>query len=164
MNIVTRFATQQDVPGLVALWEQFMGDERDAVPEADPSAVLANWTDRLLSQIVKSHVVIVETDKTPVGFAGFIDSSERDWIPQSVAYIVDIYVKPEARASSAAKLLFDHLLSSAAQKYSKIWTNTSVENRRVQILLKRAGFIPLDSFEILGLEGQLYFKKERQIA
>ena len=162
--IVTRFATPQDVPPLVALWQQFMRDEPDAVPEADPSAALANWTERLRTQIAKSHVVVAERGNISVGFAGFIDSSDRDCIPHSVAYVVDIYVVPEARASAAAKLLFEHLLRNAAQGYTEIWTNTSIQNQRVQILLTRAGFVPLEGFEIPGLKEQLYFRRQRKTA
>jgi ribosomal protein S18 acetylase RimI-like enzyme len=160
MNTSTRCATQQDVSALVRLWQQFMRDENNAVPDADPAAALRNWTERLRSQIENSHVVTVESSGNLVGFAGFIDASDRDWIPESIAYVVDIYVVPEARASRAAKLLFEHLLSNAAQRYAEVWTNTSVQNRRVQVLLKRAGFTPLAGFEIPELKDQLYFKRK----
>lgn len=164
MKIATRFATQEDVPALVALWQRFMRDEPDAVPDADPGGALCNWTERLRSQIEKHQVVVADSSGTPVGFAGFIDSSERNWIPQSVAYVVDIYVAPEARPTGAAKLLFEHLLGDATRRYTEIWTNTSVQNRRVQVLLRRAGFTPLVGFEIPGLKEQLYFKRERRTA
>ncbi len=42
-----------------------------------------------------------------------------------------------------------------------VWTNTSARNRRVQILLKRAGFSPLEGFEVPGLKEQRYFKREK---
>jgi len=161
-NIKTsaRLATQEDVPALLTLWEEFMR----AVPDADPDAARCYWTERLRVQIEKSQVVIAESNGTPVGFAGFIDSSQRGWIPESVAYVVDIYVVPEARAFHAAKLLFEHLLYSAAQGYTEVWTNTSVQNRHVQILLTRVGFTPLEDFEIPGLNEQLYYRRRREIA
>ena len=162
MTLSTRLATQKDIPELLALWQRFMREESDAVPEADPCAALRNWTERLHSQVQKHQAVLVESHGIPVGFAGFIDSSDRSWIPQSVAYVVDLYIVPEARASCAAKLLFGYLINDAAEGYEEVWTNTSAQNKRVQVLLKRVGFIPLGGFEISGLKEQLYFKKDRK--
>ena len=163
MTLSTRLATQKDIPALLALWQRFMRDESDAVPESDPRTALHNWTERLHSQVQKRQAVLVESNGIPVGFAGFIDSSDRNWIPQSVAYVVDLYIVPEARVSCGAKLLFGYLLNNAAGGYEEVWTNTSAQNKRVQVLLKRVGFIPLVGFEISGLKEQRYFKRERKL-
>ena len=159
-NIVTRLATAQDIPALIDLWQQFMRGEQEVISHANPDKAIKNWTVRLQSQVEKSQVLLAACNNIPVGFVGFIDSTILNWIPKSIAYVVDIYVLPEARPSSAARMLFKLLMDHASLRYAEVWTNTSVQNRRVQVLLTRAGFLPLDDFKIPGLEGQLYFKKK----
>ena len=78
---------------------------------------------------------------------------------KGIAYIVDIYVSPEFRSSNAAGLLIKAFAQATEQQYSEIWTNTGIRNKRVQVLLKRAGFEIMDDFEIDGLKDQIYYKK-----
>ena len=135
-----------------------MTEEDEAVPDAKPEEVEETWKARLTSQISASKVIVADNGDCLVGFLAFIDSKDRQWVPAGVAYVVDIYVTPEARASAAAKQLFRATAGLLQATYSETWTNTHIKNRRVQILLKRAGFEALDGFEIKGLPDQLYYR------
>jgi ribosomal protein S18 acetylase RimI-like enzyme len=137
-----------------------MREEHDAVPEADPEGAVAGWSERLRSQISRRQVILAARGPDVVGFVAFLDSDDRSWIPREVAYVVDLYVLPDARHASAARLLFEALLHRVGPDHKQIWTNTSRGNQRVQVLLHRAGFSNLVGFEIPGLGDQLYFKKE----
>lgn len=159
-NTVARVAVEQDKPVIIELWRRFMLEEREAVPVADPDAAMRSWSERLEAQIAREQVVVVVHDDRTVGFAGFIDAGDRAWVPDGVAYVVDFYVVPEARRTRAANRLFQCLFACLDGQYTEAWTNTSMRNRRVQILLRRMGFLPLQGFRIAGLEDQAYYRKE----
>ena len=152
-------ASIEDMPALVGLWQRFMREEDEAVPDADPAAVQRNWSARLAGQIQKGHTIIVKRGGEAVGFLGFIDVADRDWVPRGVAYVVDIYVVPGGRSTAAARLLFERFMDRARRDYDDVWTNTSLQNRRVQVLLERTGFVRMTDFEIPGLKNQLYLRK-----
>ena len=158
-NTVTRVAAEQDSPGIVDLWRRFMLEEREAVPVPDLAGTVRNWSERLDAQIARTQVVVAVHDGRAVGFAGFIDAVDRAWVPDGVAYVVDFYVVPEARRTGAAQQLFQCLLVRLEGRYTETWSNTSARNRRVQILLRRVGFRPLQGFCIAGLENQVYYCK-----
>ena len=159
-KIVACIADTPDVPALVKLWERFIREERQAVPDADPQAARRTWSDRLKTQISKRQVVVARRNGEPVGLAGFLDSADRPWIPARVAYVVDVYLCPEARSPTAAKVLFDRLVQRAVGDFDDLWTNTASGNRRAQVLLERVGFVPLEDFQIAGLKDQRYFSKK----
>jgi hypothetical protein len=96
-----RAAHESDAPAIVRLWQRFMSEEHEAVPDADPEGALARWSERLGSQIVRGQVLILETGAGVAGFAAFSDSADRQCIPAGVAYVVDLYVRPEERRAAA---------------------------------------------------------------
>lgn len=159
-SVLVREAIEDDVADITRLWEQFMVEEKDAVPDADPQSARTGWMERLRRQIERRHAFTALEEQTIVGFIGALSSEARAWIPEKALYIVDVYVHPAARRTSAARLLFGALQKEARdQGYSELWTNTHVDNRRVQTLLQRKGFLPLDDFHIPGSDDQLYYRK-----
>ncbi|HET6455900.1 MAG TPA: hypothetical protein VFI02_15960 [Armatimonadota bacterium] len=108
-SILVRAAIEEDIPRVVELWERFMTEEQDAVPDADPQSARSGWTERLRRQIERRHVFVALQGQTVVGFIG--------------------------------------------------WTNTHLKNRRVQTLLQRKGFLPLEGFGIPRSYDQLYYRK-----
>ena len=157
MKPIARFANSSDIEAIIGLWKRFMQEEKDAVPDARVGEVLDGWTQRLREQVRTSKVIVADIDGKTRGFLGFIDSTDRAWVPVGVAYVVDIYVAPEARRSRIALLLF-RTLAGPTSKYTEIWTNTSVRNRRAQAFFAQAGFTPMEGFAIKGLEGQIYYR------
>ena len=159
--MTARPACKSDLPTLVELWKRFMAEEHEAVPDSDPAAALAGWSERLRSQIARGQVSVLGEDTGAAGFAAFIDSVDRPWIPEGVAYVVDLYVQPEARRAVAARTLMASLIDRVAEAgYREIWTNTAVTNRRMQVLLQRAGFVMNVGFSIPGLGDQVYLRRE----
>lgn len=153
MKISTRIADAADTDEIIALWKRFIEEcENTGYEEVEQS-----WAERLRTQIASSKVIVAANDGSLIGFVGFIDHADQDWVPEHIAYVVDIYVAPEARPSTAAKSLFAAVSGLLKCSYSETWTNTHVENTRMQVLLKRAGFRRLDGFEIAGLQDQLYY-------
>ena len=135
-----------------------MTEEREIVPGANHEEAEKAWTERLMNQIADSKVIVVEDGRAPVGFFAFIDHHDRQWVPVGVAYVVDIYVVPEARASTAARALACSAGKLLRAAYAETWTNTHLRNRRVQVLLRRAGFESLANFRIEHLKDQLYYR------
>jgi RimJ/RimL family protein N-acetyltransferase len=160
MKMQTRSAKTTDVPAILSLWKRFMTEEGGVVSGANPLEAEEAWTTRLRTQIADSKVVVADDGHGPVGFFAFIDKRDRDWIPAGVAYAVDIYVAPEARAGTAAKDLFHAATVLLRGEYSETWTNTHVKNKRMQVLLRRAGFEPLHNFRIEGLQDQVYYRRD----
>jgi len=159
-EMVAREARPGDISAIADLWKRFMAEEDEAVPEANPEAALPGWLERLQAQIAKATAFVLEAEGEIVGFASFIGSADRQWVPSGVAYAVDLYIQPEYRKAGAARKLFALLMDQAAAAgYGEVWTNTDVRNQRVQVLLERAGFTPNPGFEIPGLQGQLYLRK-----
>jgi ribosomal protein S18 acetylase RimI-like enzyme len=159
--MTARPARERDADALVHLWKRFMAQEHEAVPDAAPQAALAGWSERLRRQIAREQVFVLETDRGIAGFAAFMDSAERPWVPEGVAYIVDLYLQPEDRSAPAARALMASLMDGIARAgYREVWTNTALTNRRMQILLKRAGFVANSGFSIPGLCHQVYLKRE----
>lgn len=158
MRIRTHIASAVDVEEIVSLWRRFMIEEQEVVPDANPEEAEKAWTERLVKQIADSKVIVADDGRTTIGFFAFIDHHDHQWIPAGIAYAVDIYVVPEARTSTAARALFEAAAKLLRTAYSETWTNTHVRNKRVQVLLKRAGFVPLDGFEIDGLKDQVYHR------
>jgi RimJ/RimL family protein N-acetyltransferase len=159
----TRLAGTEDIRPLVVLWKRFMAEESESVPDACPETHEAAWTARLRTQIDASKVVVVDTGGGELaGFFAFIDHRDRRWVPEGVAYVVDIYVIPEARTSTAANDLFHAAQVLLRAAYSETWTNTHAKNRRMRLLLKRAGFVPLPDFEIEGLRDQIYYRLDNR--
>ena len=160
-NVIARRARPDDVPAIIELWKLFMVELGVAEPDAGPPTALPNWTERLHSQVSTGYVYVAECGSDIVGFIGFIDSAGPDWIPDGIAYFVDIYVLPEFRRMSAARKLMSALMRAARDAgYKEVWTNTDVENRRAQILLARMGFTDLAGFSIPGMKNQVYLRKE----
>jgi ribosomal protein S18 acetylase RimI-like enzyme len=153
----TRHASIDDVPQILSLWKRFMTEEQVAVPDANLEEAETPWTARLLKQVTSSKVIVVEREEVIVGFLAFIDEDDRSWIPPGVAYVVDIYITPEARATPAARRLFD-ATAELQMHYAQVWTNTHAGNQRMQTLLRRVGFEQLHGFEIEGLREQVYYK------
>ena len=162
--ITARMARPDDAQAITSLWRRFMTEEHEAVPASDPEQAVSRWSERLHSQIEKGEVFLVALGQDTVGFVGFIDSREGDWLPEKVAYLVDIYVVPEARKRGAAKALFEAVMTEASRRYEQVWTNTHKGNRRVQVLLRRAGFEEFSGFEIQGLSDQMYFRRRAKDA
>ena len=159
-DTLVRPARASDVDALARLWLRFMREEEDAVPDADAEGALAGWQERLRTQIAGGLVLVAEAAGEVVGFLAGIDSGRRAWGPAGVLYVVDLYVLPEARHTPAAGRLMRALAATAvSQGYAALWTNTHARNRRMQVLLRRAGFEALEGFEIPGLEEQGYYRK-----
>ena len=155
-----RATVEDDIADIAKLWERFMTEEKAAVPDADPQSALAGWTERLRKQIERRHAFTALQGQTIVGFIGAINAEAREWIPEGILYIVDIYVRPASRRTDAARMLFKALQDEAVnQGYRELWTNTHMGNRRVQTLLQRKGFLPLEGFAIPGSDDQLYYRK-----
>jgi GNAT superfamily N-acetyltransferase len=159
-SILVRAAIEEDIPRVVELWDLFMTEEKEAVPDADPESARSGWTERLRRQIERRNAFVALQGQTVVGFIGAISPEAREWIPEGILYIVDIYVHPSARRTDAARLLFKALQDEARdQGYRELWTNTLLNNRRVQVLLQRKGFLPLEGFVMPGSHDQLYYRK-----
>jgi len=162
MTVSTRLARAADIGPIVTLWKRFMAEEHEAVPDADPEGAEARWTARLQTQVAESKVVVADRGDALVGFLAFIDHRDRQWVPPGIAYVVDVYVAPEARRTAAARELFRAAADRLRPAYSETWTNTHAGNRRMQLLLRRAGFKPLVGFEIEGLRDQVYYRRDNQ--
>jgi len=159
-SILVRPAIEDDIADITRLWERFMVGEKDAVPNADPQSARTGWMERLRRQIERRFAFAALEEQIVVGFIGALGGEARSWIPDGVLYMVDIYVRPESRRTNAARLLFRALQEEAAkQGFRELWTNTHLNNRRVQILLRRKGFVPLEGFAIPGADHQLYYRK-----
>ncbi len=135
-----------------------MQEEMEAVPDADWRAAEAAWASRLQRQTASGQVFVVAQGQTLIGFLGFIDHADREWIPAGVAYVVDLYVVPEARSSRTARELFRVAADQWRKTYSETWTNTHVGNRRMQVLLQRAGFRAVAGFAVPELKDQKYYR------
>ena len=157
--ITARMACPDDAQTIISLWRRFMAEERVAVPASNPEQVVVRWSERLQSQIEKGQVFLVALGQEPIGFMGFVDSTQAEWAPEKVAYVVDLYVVPEARKRGAAKALFEAVMAEASKRYEQVWTNTHKGNLRAQALFRRAGFQEFSGFEIPWLSDQLYFRK-----
>jgi RimJ/RimL family protein N-acetyltransferase len=158
MKEIIRSAKVSDAQAIGRLWRRFMAEEPEAVPDPQIDAAEQQWKKRLDEQIATSKVIVVEIAEMVCGFLGYIDSADYPWIPEGVAYVVDIYVAPEARTSTAARRLLCALLEAGRRAYSEVWTNTNVRNKRMRTLLSRFGFVPLSDFTIPDLENQVYFR------
>lgn len=158
-SIVISEAKPKDVQALIGLWKRFMTEEWLAVPDGDLSE-LPKWESRLEMQVSHRHVFVASiVSGLAVGFAGFVDSAYHPRCPKGVAYIVDMYVTPEYRATQAALKLHACLLRQAATDgYCEVWANCSEENRRVQILLRHAGYTQFDEVPFPVEDRQVYFK------
>jgi ribosomal protein S18 acetylase RimI-like enzyme len=164
MKMKTHIAGLAEAEEIAALWKRFMTEEKEVIPEADPQAAEEGWTERLRNQIADAKLIVAADRRTLVGFLGFIDHNDRQWVPPGVAYIVDIYVVPEARNGTAARALFQAAARLLPATYSETWMNTHMTNRRMQVLLRRAGFESLDDFRIEGLKDQIYYRRDNNVA
>ncbi|MBN1256360.1 MAG: GNAT family N-acetyltransferase [Planctomycetes bacterium] len=158
MKFKIQAARTNQIDEIISLWKRFQSEEPEAVPEADTAVCESAWSERLAKQIAESKVLVVASNEKIVGLLTFLDSRDREWIPAHIAYIVDTYIIPEARVSTAALDLFHEMVKQSQGVYAEIWTNTNVKNIRLQNLLKRVGFKRLDDFEIKDLKEQLYFR------
>lgn len=158
--MTARLGQEPDVPALLALWKRFMAEEEDAVPDADAEAAIANWLQRLRVQITRHQVCVLETTAGIAGFAGFIVPGSSLSVPPGVAYIVDLYVAPEARRASGTRALMISLMKAITRAGCReVWTNTAVTNTRMRLLLGRAGFVENPGFSLPGLRDQVYLKR-----
>jgi len=155
--MLVRVGRADDTPHIVALWSRFMNEEGEAVPDADETAARASWSARLARQLASENVLVCGESGALTGFLALLDHADRAWIPAGVAYVVDLYVAPEARPHGAAAALIGAARQFLSNRYGAIWTNTHENNRRMQILLRRAGFTPLENFTISGLAEQRYY-------
>ncbi len=156
-----REAVESDRPELTRLWMRFMAEESQAVPQADVGKASEGWSERLRAAIERQHVYLVDSDGQVQGFAMWIDSAEKPWIPAGVAYIVDIYMIPDGRKGRAAATLLKSLLTAMRDlRYKQVWTNTHTGNHRARVLLDRSGFAEISDFEIPGLTDQIYLKMD----
>ncbi len=161
MTVLALHPRPDEAGGILALWRRFMAEERGAVPEADAAAAEAGWATRLGRQLDASKVVALDDGRSLVGFLAFLDHDDRAWIPPGIAYVVDLYIVPEARSGAAFRELAWFAAGTLGAAYRGIWTNTHAGNRRMQVLLRRAGFRPLEGFGIPGLGEQRYFRLDR---
>ena len=73
---------------------------------------------------------------------------------------MDLYVQPEARSAAAARALMASLMEGIARAgYQEVWTNAAVTNRRMQVLLQRAGFVANPDFSVPGMTNQVYLRR-----
>lgn len=160
LEVDTRKAHLDDTTAIIELWKRFMTEEHQAVTDEEPLKNLEKWSEWLHSRISKGHIFIVKCNGVIVGFAAFVDSEEHKAVPSGIAYITDIYVIPEARKSKTACKVFNLLIEEASRAgFKEAWANTSVKNRRIQLLLKRAGFVDMDDFKLPHRKEDIHFKK-----
>jgi len=158
--MTSRLGQEPDVPALLVLWKRFMAEEEDAVPDADAEAASANWLQRLRVQIARQQIYVLETPAGIAGFAGFIVPGSSLSVPSGVAYIVDLYVTPEARRGSGARALMISLMKAITRAgCHEVWTNTALTNTRMRLLLSRAGFVENRGFSFPGLRDQVYLRR-----
>jgi RimJ/RimL family protein N-acetyltransferase len=177
MDIHARKAEKEDREGMITLWKRFMTEEENAVDEIQGIDKAAKgWEWRLDKQIEEGVAFVVIADKEVVGFTGYIGYREpteeekgkerpkgmkRLPLAPGVAFINDIYIAPEARESNSSKALFAVVIEGISEKgFDTIWTNTSIRNRRTQILLERMGFRKTEAFTLSGMKDQVCYEKK----
>ena len=135
-----------------------MTEEKLAVGDSEVQKSIDRWEKRLKIQLSKSQIVVVEKNYDLVGFMGFVDKSQYHWLDPNIAYVVDTYIVPEARKTNAARRMFREFNLRIKTKYSEIWTNVNVNNKRVQRMLQKMGFKEVDDFKVKKFKDQIYFK------
>lgn len=121
------------------------------------------WASRLQTQVSRGQVVVAGEDRHSQGFAGFIEHSDRSFVPPSVALLVDLYVAPAFRGQEVGMGLLRHVTKRAAGHGCKhVWTNTEESNLAAQRCLQKAGFKVLTGFALRGLTGQRYYQTDIQ--
>jgi ribosomal protein S18 acetylase RimI-like enzyme len=152
-----RDASPDDVTALQELWCRFMMELHTGRHPSEEER--EHWVSRLKIQLSRGQVVVAEEDRHAQGFAGFIEHSDRDFVPLLVAFLVDLYVTPAFRGQEVGKGLLCHVTKRAAGNGCKhVWTNTAESNQAAQRCLRKAGFKVLNGFAVPGLTGQKYFQ------
>ncbi len=160
MANMARVAQAQDELAVFGLWRRFMSEENEVISEENAQRNAEAWRERLKRQIAARQVAVLDSANGPAGFLAFISAPERNWVPDGVAYIVDLYIVPEARTSTACWRLWRAAEGLLSGRFRAVWVNTHRQNTRMQTLLKRARFVTLDHFAIAGLSDQLYFQRD----
>jgi len=156
-----RDANPDDVTALREMWCRFMTELHAGRHPSEEERDL--WTSRLQTQVSRGQVVVAEEDRHLQGFAGFIEHSDRAFVPPSVAFLVDMYVAPAFRGQEVGMGLLRYVTKSVAGHGCKhVWTNTDESNQAAQRCLQKAGFKVLTGFALHGLTGQRYYRTDIQ--
>jgi ribosomal protein S18 acetylase RimI-like enzyme len=165
-EMMTRLACGDDMPCIIDLWKQFMEELDTLAPDKHPRITqtsLQHWSERLQLQISHDAVFVGEAHERIIGFIGCIGSLEShpgQRIPPGIAYIVDLYVIPEARRNHVAFQLMNRLIHAVGEaKYTEVWINTATWNLPAKRLFEKMGFILMTDYQLPHLHNQVYFRR-----
>lgn len=156
-NMKVRDAKAAHMAALLRLWQRFMMElHAGKAPARDETE---SWRDRLKLQIGRREVIIAANGLGIRGFAGFIDHTDRAFVPPGVAFLVDLYVAPGFRRQGIAQALLRYVMIRAAGNgHQRMWTNTDEWNEPARRCIEKAGFRVLKGFALPGLTGQNYYE------
>nr|WP_319382451.1 GNAT family N-acetyltransferase [uncultured Roseibium sp.] len=109
--------------------------EQDLAPEV---------TDGMFKRLLApgSHSALVaERDGAVVGFVHFL-FHDSTWSLETVCYLEDLYVSPEARGTGAGRKLIEAVYAAADREpgaSGKVYWHTDRDNKRAQLLYDRIG-------------------------
>ena len=155
--MIIRDAKAGDLAALRDMWCRFMAELHTGQHPSGKEG--GYWVNRLQSQLSRGQVAVAKEGRHLQGFAGFIEHSDRAFVPSAVAFIVDLYVAPAFRRQEIGKVLLRYVMKRAAENgCERVWTNTEESNRSAQGCLEKAGFRVLNGFALPGLTGQRYYQ------
>lgn len=107
-----RFASPEDTPVILNFIKQLAAYEK---LEHEVTATIEDLKQTLFSNTPKAEVILLEADKTPVGFALFFHNYST-FLAKPGIYLEDLFVLPEMRGKGYGKLLLSFLADLAVKR------------------------------------------------
>lgn len=129
-----RAAQDADHQGWLKLWRGYC----DALESAVPDAVTAGTWRRILAPDEPIFCLLaLGPGEVPVGLANYV-LHPHTWSMQTVCYLEDLFVAPEARGTGAARALIDRLVALGKERgWRRVYWHTHESNYRARTLYDR---------------------------
>ena len=112
LTLEVRAARAEDAQPWRALWRGYFAALGGAISDEVTEAV---WQHILAQHEIIGCLLAFRGTADPIGFANYV-LHPRTWSLQSVCYLEDIFVMPEARGSGAGSRLIEELVRLGKQK------------------------------------------------
>lgn len=135
-TVIIRPARATDVQAWYALWRGYCAELGGTVPEMTSEGIWQHIHILARSDLI-GCLLAYRSEGEPVGFANYV-LHPHTWSLQSVCYLEDLFIVPEARGTGAGRALIEALAVLGKQKgWRRIYWHTHEDNYRARILYDR---------------------------
>lgn len=123
-----RAPTDADEAAFLAMWDDFV----QGGPEPCAPGAAAHVWRSVMDEANPMQCLIAEAEGRAVGFAVYV-AHPYTWSPRSVCYLLDLYVRPEARGQGHARALMDALAEIGRREgWLRVYWMTQEDNLRAR--------------------------------